>query len=305
MACERERFDVAWMSAVRFSRPVWLLLALVMAEGVLAATVETPVTFQEVLELSGRAPDAEYAYGEGPAQRVYLWRPDGDASSAPMIVLIHGGCWMAEYGVDHVHPLASALAASGFVVWAPEYRRLGEPGGGWPGTFEDVARSVDLLGVQRDVPVDPDRMIFLGHSAGGHLALWAAARSAFDYGHPMHDHSALVPRGVVGLAAITHLEKYGSGTSSCQRAVGHLLGGAPEAHPDRYRFASPALLPQPVPVTLVHGDADSIVPLDQARAMVGAGIRLVQGAGHFDLVHPGTPAFSELLETLKGLLDDA
>ncbi|NIP15006.1 MAG: alpha/beta fold hydrolase [Pseudomonadales bacterium] len=281
-------------------------MTVTIAEGILAATVDMPVPFGSVVELPSRAPDAEYAYGGDPSQRVYLWRPESGASPAtPVVVLIHGGCWMAEYGVDHIYPLASALAAAGLSVWAPEYRRLGEHGGGWPGTFEDVARSVDLLRAQQDLLLDPDNVVFVGHSAGAHLALLAAARAAFHPEHPMHDESAFRPRGVVGLAAITHLASYGSGTTSCQRAVKELLAGSPDERPERYRLASPALLPRPVPVTLVHGPADPIVPLDQPRAIADAEIHLVDGAGHFDLIHPGTPAFAELLERLRSLLDDA
>ena len=265
-----------------------------------------PVSFESIQTLPSRAPDREYRYGDAPSQRVAVWRPvGGRAAPAPTVVLLHGGCWLSQYGVDHVQPLATALAASGFGVWAPEYRRLGEPGGGWPGTFEDVARAVDLLKEGVDSALDPERVVLVGHSAGGHLALWAAARSAFGPSHTQYSEAPLIPRGAIGLAAITDLVAYAAEAGSCPQAVLRLLGGTPAEQQARYRQASPALLPRPVPLVLLQGSADPIVPPSQASAMPGATVRLVDGAGHFDLIHPQTPAFEMLLEQLRRLLEGA
>jgi acetyl esterase/lipase len=261
-----------------------------------------PVSFEAVMALPRRAPDLEVRYGDAPSQRVHLWRPAGGATTpAPVVVLVHGGCWRAEYSADHIEPLASALTAEGFAVWTPEYRRLGELGGGWPGTFEDVARALDLLQERADPALDLGRVVLAGHSAGGHLALWAAARSAFEPTHPMHRPSALVPRGVVALAAVSDLEAYGALGAGCPSVVAQLLGGTPATQPERYRWASPVGLPHPVPVVLIHGTRDTVVSPSQARALPWAEVRLVENAEHFDVIHPGTAAFPVLVEELRRL----
>lgn len=267
-----------------------------------AAQVSMPVSFESLQALPRRAPNRELRYGDAPSQRVSLWLPDAPAEApAPVVVLLHGGCWLAQYGVDHVEPLASALADAGFAVWAPEYRRIGEVGGGWPGTLEDVARAIDLLREQSDVALDLGRVVFVGHSAGGQLALWAAARGAFDGTHPQHSDAPLVGRGAIGLAAITNLEAYGVSRGGCPTAVAQLLGGTPGTEAERYRWASPAALPHPVPVVLIQGTRDRVVPPSQAGALPWAKVRLVEGAEHFDVIHPGTVAFGVLLEELRSL----
>lgn len=140
-----------------------------------------------------------------------------------------------------------------------------------------------------------------GHSAGGHLALWAAARGVFERAHPLFREGLLVPRGAIGLAAITDLAAYGGLGGGCPSAVAQMLGGTPQTQPERYRLASPAVLPHPVPVALIQGTRNTVVPPSQARALTWATVRLVEGAEHFDLIHPGTAAFTVLLEELRAL----
>ncbi|MBM4185157.1 MAG: alpha/beta hydrolase [Gemmatimonadetes bacterium] len=265
-----------------------------------SAQVPMPVSFESVQALPRRAPDREYPYGDSPSQRVRVWLAGSPTAPAPVVVLLHGGCWLSQYGVDHIEPLASALASEGFAVWAPEYRRIGEPGGGWPGTLEDVASAIDLLRSE-DTGLDLERVVFVGHSAGGHLALWAAARGAFDPTHPQYRAAPLVPRGVIGLASITDLAAYAALGSGCPTMVAQLLGGTPDTQAARYLAASPAALPHPVPVVLIQGARDAIVPPSQARALPWARVRLVEGAEHFDVIHPGTVAFPMLLEELRSL----
>ena len=127
-------------------------------------------------------------------------------------MFIHGGCWEAEYSLDHAGYAAAALATAGYVVWLPEYRRLGDAGGGWPGTFDDVGAAVDFVRAlaESEPTVDTTRVIVAGHSAGGQLALWAgptprASRASIGGGN-----SPLSPVGVVTLAAITDLAAYGA-----------------------------------------------------------------------------------------------
>ena len=211
------------------------------------------------------------------------------AGQAPvLILLLHGGFWRAAFDRTHLGPLASALAAESFAVCTPEFRRTGQPGGGWPGTFDDVALAVDQLPglVQAVLPggasVGP--VILAGHSAGGHLALWSAARhrlgpdssrrlgpgapgvsgvsgggvSGADDGCGADGGSGSGVAGVVALAPVSDLAAcYQAGLD--HDAAGDLLGGGPAQQPARYAVADPArLIPLGVPVRIVHGTADEI-----------------------------------------------
>ena len=141
------------------------------------------------------------AYGAEESQFVELWLPPGRQSAAPVVVLVHGGCWLADYDIAHIRPLAAALAKNGFAVWAPEYRRVGESGGGWPGTFVDIANGIDALATYDEPLLDRERIVLAGHSAGGHLALWAAGRERLAPDSPLYTESPARFSGVLGLAA--------------------------------------------------------------------------------------------------------
>jgi len=217
---------------------------------------------------------------------------------APLVLFLHGGFWRVAYDRAHTGPLATALASAGFVVCVPEFRRTGQRGGGWPGTFDDVATAVDTLpGLVREAVgaqlISDGPVLLAGHSAGGHLALWAASRHRLA-----QDASWYVPEGqvcgVVALAAVSdmvacHALRLG------QDAAGALLGGGPGQHPGRYRLADPMqLLPVGRPVRLVHGSADDRVPcgmsrdyLARARA-AGDDVALdeLSGSGHFEVIDP-------------------
>ncbi|MEP4485284.1 MAG: alpha/beta fold hydrolase [Halioglobus sp.] len=265
-----------------------------------AAPWQQPYT--TVTGLDFREADRRISYGAAPQQFVDLWLPSGADAPAPVAVLIHGGCWLSDYDIAHVRPLATALADAGFAVWGVEYRRVGNAGGGWTGTFDDVASAIDLLSSVEDDRLDVSRVAAVGHSAGGHLALWLAARPSFTPAHPMYTPTAQRLRGAVGLAAITNLVDYARGDSSCQRVTPRLLGGSSETWPERYLYTSPVSLPAGAPVTLLQGTADRIVSTDQAAAMPGARVIHLEGAGHFDLVHPHTQAFPQLVKTLQEML---
>lgn len=281
------------------------LLALTVSVAAMGADPRWQRPFAEVAGHPVRAPDRVIAYGTEPSQFAELWLPPGAAAGLPVVVLIHGGCWLAAYDIAHIRPLAAALADAGFAVWAPEYRRVGEAGGGWPGTFRDVAAAVDFLGQLDEPRLDRGRVVTAGHSAGGHLALWAAARALVPADSPLHDAAPFAPRGALGLAAITDLAAYAAGGNSCQEVTPRLLGGVPADVPERYEQASPAALGVAVPTVLVQGGADSIVPPAQAEALAGAAVVLLPEAGHFDLVHPDSPALGRIVEQLEALLADA
>ena len=124
------------------------------------------------------------AYGPGADRFGELWRPAGDGPW-PVVVLLHGGFWRAQRTLELMRPLAADLAGRGFAAWNLEYRRVGQPGGGWPGTCEDVAAGLDHLArLAGREPLDLDRLVVAGHSAGGHLALWSAARAGLPAGAP-------------------------------------------------------------------------------------------------------------------------
>ena len=256
----------------------------------------------DVTQLEYREADVRIPYGDAQQQFVDLWLPADDGTSAPVVLLIHGGCWLADFDIAHIRPLATALADAGFAVWAPEYRRVGNPGGGWTGTFDDVASALDSLRSYKDTRLDGSRVAAVGHSAGGHLALWLGARPSFSARHPMYLPAAVPLRGVVGLAAITNLVEYARGDSSCQQVTPRLLGGSAQQWPGRYLYSSPVSLRAGAPVTLLQGTADAIVSQSQAAAMPHARVLYLEDAGHFDLIHPGTAAFPLLVQTLEELL---
>lgn len=207
--------------------------------------------------------------------------------------------------------LCAALAAGGVATWNVEYRRIGNRGGGWPGTFEDVARAVDYL---RELApahgLDLGRVVALGHSAGGHLALWAAGRRRIPAESPVYSDAPLRLRGVVALAAVSDLRRAWELRLS-DGAVKQLMGGTPEQFPERYAAASPAeLLPLGVRQVLIHGTEDDSVPYaisrDYQAAAVAAGddaaLVTLPGAGHFETVDPTSREWPAVRSAVTALL---
>jgi len=251
------------------------------------------VAYAEVVKLPVAASPLRVAYGPDSLHYGELWLPVSEGApraAAPLVVMVHGGCWLNAFGVDHTRPMAAALSRAGFAVWSLEYRRTGDAGGGWPGTQEDIHRALDALPQLASQPpmaqaVDLRRVAVVGHSAGGHLAL-LAARGRPDV------------RIVVGLAAIVDPATYGQGENSCQRATPRFMGGTVAEFPERYRLADAATVAPRAATTLLHGEIDAIVPLSQAR-LAGATVGIIPGAGHFDWLHPATPAFARLRDLLR------
>lgn len=270
----------------------------------------TPMTTAEALALPRPAPDRRLAYGPGPLHFGELRLPTGPGPH-PVAIVLHGGCWLAEYDLGYVSGLAAALAEAGVATWSIEYRRVGDEGGGWPGTFRDVADAADFLrALAPGQGLDLNRVIAVGHSAGGHLALWLAARAALPAEDPLRGGPPLSLQGVVALAGIPDLASYAS-PSGCGAAVEGLLGGAPGAVPERVLRGSPIeMVPLGLRQVLVIGGLDPIVPAQQARAYAAAArragdeleIREVEGAGHFELVDPKHPAFEVVRAAVLELL---
>ena len=233
-----------------------------------------------------------FPYGRHRSQYAELFRPAGDGPH-PVAVVIHGGFWKAAYGRKLMHPVCRDLAARGWAAWNLEYRRLGLlAGGGWPMTFDDVAAGIDALADAQDLPRD-GRVVAIGHSAGGHLAAWAATRE--DPAVPLT--AAVSQAGVVDLRMASALRLSGG-------VVHRLLGGTPAKRPERYAAASPAeRLPAGVPLLLTHGDADPNVPVaiseSFAEAARAAGddveLRIFPGEGHFGHIDPAHPMWEAVI----------
>jgi acetyl esterase/lipase len=229
----------------------------------------------------------------------------------PVVVMIHGGYYRTRYGLDYLGHAAVALAAEGIATWNIEYRRLGNPGGGWPATFSDVGAAVDFLrALGPRCGLDLTRVVAVGHSAGGQLALWAAGRRRIAADSLLHRRDPLPLVGVVALAAVCDLRQ-GWQMGLSDGVIGQLMGGSPDDYPDRYAATSPAaLLPLGVPQVLIHGTGDDDVPYalsrEYAAAASAAGdpaeLIMLDGAGHFELVDPTTAEWRAVHEATVALL---
>ncbi len=259
-------------------------------------------------------PDATAAYGDHPDQLVDLYRPP--VRSAPLVVLLHGGAWRAAYDRRHLSPLAALLARRHrFAVASVEYRRGngGALAGRWPDTLDDVAAATDAVPALAAAAlgadaVDPDRLVLCGHSAGGHLALWAAARHMLPSDSPWHRPAPPPVRGVVALAPLADFRS-ARDLGVCHDAVVQFLGG-PEHVEARLPHADPAaLLPTGVATTIVQGATDNVVPPHVARCYAAASARageqtrltLLPDVGHFPLIDPSTRAAAVVAEEIARL----
>ena len=273
------------------------------------AAARSLMTGRDLAALPQPPADHTIAYGPAPQQVAELRLPKG-CPPHPVVLVIHGGCWQVPWAFDQVRALAAALTAEDFATWSLEYRRIGDPGGGWPGTLEDVARGADhLREVAKAHPLDLDRVVVLGHSAGGHLALWLAARHRLPKDSPLRGEPPLPVRGVVTLAGITDL-RAGAAGRVCGEAIPQLLGGRPEAWAFRLGQASPIeLVPLGLPQRLLVGAWDAVVPVEQARAYAAAAtaagdaveVRVLEGAGHFEPVDPGSSAYPAVRDAVRAL----
>src|SRR6266571_448428 len=262
------------------------------------------------------------AYGPEPLQFGDLYLPD-TPGLRPTVILIHGGYWRARYGLDLMTSLARDLVTRGYASWNIEYRRVGDPGGGWPGTLLDAALATDYLHIlAASHALDLQQVVPIGHSAGGHLALWLAARPRIPFfaqhsplaGSQLPDDneetaSPLVLAGVISLAGVVDLEmawrlKLSNG------AVVELLGGSFTDVPERYAAASPAaMLPLGVPQVLIHGTNDDSVPLQVSQAYTNAARAVndpvtyieLEGADHFDVIDPHSHAWAITMNELQKL----
>lgn len=245
-----------------------------------------------ILERTPPPANRRIAYGAGQSQFGDLRVPQG-SGPFPLAIVIHGGFWRAQYDLLHIGHLCAALTELGIATWSLEYRRVGEPGGGWPGTFDDVLAGT-AYAPNLPAKLDFTRVLTIGHSAGGHLALWLATQSL-----PFALRAALSLAGVSDLVMAAQLN-LGNGAAQA------LLGGNSDEVEERYVQASPrARLPLGVPHTLIHGVHDSIVPVAMSRDYVAAAgteatLREVADAAHFELIDPQSRAWSTVKDVVLG-----
>jgi acetyl esterase/lipase len=270
------------------------------------------LTVQDLLRLKPPPAEAVIPYAEGPYRFGQLRLPKGNGPF-PVVIVIHGGCWLAAYDLQHISPLAAEITKLGYATWSLEYRRVGNPGGGWPGTFEDIAAGVDhLRNLSGQYKLDLDRVLTLGHSAGGHLALWAAARPRLPAASPLFRADPIPIQGVVSLAGAGDLTRP-EFQQLCNQAVQKLMGGSAAEVPERYAQGSPGeMLPLGVPQILIQGTRDTIISLASGQDYLAmakkkgdvCSLVVLPEAGHYELVIPASFAWPKIRAAVQELLKD-
>ncbi len=248
----------------------------------LMITLSTQLAGQEVLQRTPPKADERVTYGSDPNQFADVRRPTKLAPRPHLVVMIHGGYWRARYSLDHLGHAAAALTAKGVVTYSLEYRRIGQPGGGWPGTWQDI--QAGIAKAIRDVK--PGRVTVIGHSAGGHLTLLAGNEPGVDH--------------VVALAPVADLRRAWEMKAS-NGVVGELLGTPPDP---KFAEASPMERgPVRAKVTIIHGSQDDVVPFEMGAAYANKfKSRLIElkGAGHFEVIDPLAKEWSQIEEAVLG-----
>jgi acetyl esterase/lipase len=292
-----------------------ILLAALFALFVVAASAEAaPVplmTWDDLLSKPMPTPTQRIAYGPGPEQFGELWLPDGPGPF-PVVLMVHGGCWQSRVArLSIMNYIADDLRKRGIAVWNLEYRGVDLAGGGYPGTFQDVAAGADqLTEIAAAHHLDLAHLVAIGHSAGGHLVAWLAARGRIAATSPLHADHPLQLTAVISLGGLPDLQNVHA-LGICGAPTVESLVGAPGGGRDLWADTSPAALGAgPEPQVYIDGDQDSISPpsLDAAyvakmRAL-GAHVRqiTVPDTGHAELIAPWTPAWARTVETLNELL---
>lgn len=288
-------------------------LALLASVGAFDAADAQRLTPRDVDKLPSRAADHRVAYGMDSLQFGDLRLPNG-AAPHPLVIVIHGGCWVAHFAtLQNTAALADALRDAGVATWNVEYRRLDHPGGGWPGTLADVAAAADYVRtLAKRFPLDTTRVIAIGHSAGGHLALWLGARGRLPRASPLYVAQPLKLTAAVALGGPGDLADFTTYAANIcgSPVIEQLLGGTPMTVPDRYAQASPrALLPLGVRQLLVVGAEDRVMPEGarnayvQAATMAGdSAAAVVVPGGHFEVIAPTSSAWPTVRDAILRLL---
>jgi acetyl esterase/lipase len=291
-----------------------VVLFIALVTGVAAAQTRGPLDLANAPVPAGAH---RIAYGTDPLQFGELRVPPTPGPH-PVAVVVHGGCWLAKLGnlapnavaLDNMRPLAAALTDAGIATWNIEYRRLGNEGGGWPGTFRDVGNAADFLRtLARERQLDLTRVIAIGHSAGGHLAMWLAARPKLTNTSDLYASNPLRLTGVVDLDGPADLKA----TLPLQQpvcgapVVTDLLGGSPEERPERYRDGSPIeRLPLGVPQAFFAGRmfAEHVPPYEAASKRAGDTVvtTVLPTATHFVFIDPQSDVWPQVIGSVRRLL---
>ena len=270
---------------------------------------EPPLT--GILERASPPFDLRISYGSDANQFAELRFPNGKGPF-PLLFVVHGGFWQSVYDLSHIGHLCAAFTSKGVITCNIEYRRIGNSGGGWPGTFQDInlaTRNI-IQTMSPDPRFDLARTALIGHSAGAHLALWLVGSHQISKGSPLHSDQKQAITSAISLAGVSDLrlawkQKLGHGT------VTRLMGGTPDEHPDRYKAGSPIeLLPTGARQVLVHGTADDTVPISQSEAFTEKAKKLgdrptlvkLDKIGHYELIDPESEAWPSVARAVLSLL---
>ncbi len=283
-------------------------ISLLTLTGIVSAARFQSQNSRGVLIRPAPVADQRIAYGKDEFQYGELRLPK-TAGPHPVAIVIHGGCWVSQYGLGYMGHVSAALAEVGVATWNIEYRRVGNVGGGWPGTAEDVAHATDYLReIASKYSLDLNRVVVVGHSAGGHLALLLAARKRLPKEHPLYSADPLPITGVISLAGITDLRKTGT---ACDKEVIQLMNGEAKEKAASYNLASPIdLLPLGVRQKIIQGGADNIIPMAMATEYIEAAKKkkddaeliALKDADHFNLVDPKSAAWPSVREAILSLV---
>jgi acetyl esterase/lipase len=283
-------------------------LALILGSPAMAAPMHY-ADFQKLVQPPAPAP--LLAYGADPLQHVELWKPKGKGPF-PVVLMLHGGCWQTAVAkADIMHMVAADLVKRGIAVWNVEYRGVDVPGGGYPGTFQDVAAAADMLG--REGPklgLDTKYVVAVGHSAGGHLAIWLSARPRIAKTSPLWSAHPLRLAGVVSLGGLPDLAQARTeAVAACGAGtVDSLVGQPTPQRPNVFSDTSPVgLLPRQLEIIQINGAEDVIAPPRYAqsfqtkasanRAYVTA--QIIPSAGHFELITPSSDAWETIFAAIQ------
>jgi acetyl esterase/lipase len=298
---------------MRRVKPLALLLALALAACAMAQP-DTPMPHRpdglmiwpDLLARARPQPTATVHYGEAALQVADVWVPDGPGPH-PTVLMVHGGCWQSEIADRRImNWIADDLRRRGIAVWNIDYRGVDRPGGGYPGTFQDAAAAADALRAHAgEYRLDPSRLVAVGHSAGGHLALWLAGRPRLPQDSPLRSADPIPIRAVISLGGLPDLEEAARSPNGCgNEVIGQLTSG---------HFADtsvPRLAPLGARQVLINGLQDRIIPTayaeGYARPMRAAGddvrVRTIDRTGHIELIAPETAAWAAAVEEIRRAL---
>lgn len=282
--------------------------------GALDSRASEPLGLQDYMALSGPEPSVHLAYGSAPSQFVELFTPAGEGPF-PVVVLVHGGCWQSEFeGIKQMRNLAGPLAAQNIAVWNVEYRRIDEAGGGYPGTYQDIGAALELLAATApQYHLDLERIVAVGHSAGGQLVRWVAGRRRIPASSPLYREHLLEIREVVALGSVGDDLRHDADrlAQGCDVDVSRLTGASSATRTDVYADTSPSeLVPNGSHTVLINGELDRLAPPSYAAANAELARKagdvvetvILPGASHFDEVAARQPGWALTLARIRGAL---